>query len=409
MRLLSHHRRSNARITTVNEMRTPLARVAIVRAQHYEIGELRVAVAKSLALIGGLEQIVRHGTKVFVKINHLPPPSPPERGIVTHPVFTEAVLELLKEMGANITIGDDVETEDEDGFALSGYREMCRRLDVKLVNLREAGFIARKCDGAVLKEVYISRLALESDVIINLPKFKTHSLTLLTGGIKNLYGVIPTGLRRQYHGEFLNVEDFCRALVDIYSLAQPQVSIMDGIMAMEGEGPGSGQVRHLGVILASRDTVALDAVASEIIGLEPDEVLTTRFAAERGLGVADPVHIETVGEKIEAVAVSDFKLPATMSRTLTKLVPRALGRFAVSQISPRPYVKKKNCTACGECVKACPNGAATIPDKNAEINQAICIRCMCCHEVCRFDAIVPHRPFVGGIIFGLVNVVRKCF
>jgi uncharacterized protein (DUF362 family) len=394
-------------MSEMNNMKTPLARVAIVRAQHYEISEVRTAVSKSLALIGGLEQVVGRDTNVFVKINHLPPPSPPERGIVTHPVFAEAVLSLLKETGANITVGDDIESEGDDGFALSGYREMCRRLDVKLVTLREAGFIARKCEGTILKEVYISRLVLESDVIINLPKFKTHSLTLLTGGIKNLYGVIPAGLRRQYHGDFLNVEDFCRALVDIYSLAQPQLSIMDGIMAMEGEGPGSGKVRHLGVILASRDTVALDAIASRIAGLEHNDVLTTRFAAERGLGIADPVHIEIVGEKIEAVAVSDFKLPTTMSRTLMKRAPRALGRFAVSQISPRPYVRKKNCTACEECVKACPTGAVTIPDKKAEINQATCIRCMCCHEVCRFDAIVPRKPFIGSVIFGLVNALRK--
>jgi uncharacterized protein (DUF362 family)/NAD-dependent dihydropyrimidine dehydrogenase PreA subunit len=391
----------------VSAIRTPSVKVAIVRTQQYEINELYTAISKCLSLIGGLEQTVRHGSKVFVKINHLPPPSPPERGIVTHPQFTEAVLEILKETGAVITVGDDVETGDEDGFSLSGYREMCHRLGVVLVNLREAGYVIQKCNGSILKEVYLSRLVLESDVIINLPKFKTHSLTLFTGGIKNLYGTIPAGLRRQYHGEFLNMTDFCRALVDVYSVVQPQLTIMDGIMAMEGEGPGSGKVRNLGLILASRDTVALDATAPRIIGLEPDEVLTTRFAAERGLGVADPARIEIMGEKIEAVSVSDFKMPTAISRTLIKRAPRFLGRFAVSQITPQPYVKKKNCTACGECVKACPTDAATLPDKTAKIEHSICIRCMCCHEVCRYDAIVPRRPFLGNIIYRIVSAVRK--
>ncbi|MDP2919259.1 MAG: DUF362 domain-containing protein [Dehalococcoidia bacterium] len=382
-------------------------KVAIARAPRYDAGELHSSITRCLDLIGGLDMVVRSGAKVFVKINHLPPPSPPERGIVTHPVFTEAVLQLLKEVGADITVGDDVEAEGADGFVLSGYREMCKRLGMRLVNLRETGFTLKKCDGRALKEVYISRVPLESDVIINLSKLKTHSLTLLTGGVKNMYGCIPIGLRRRFHGDFLRVEDFCRMLVDVYSLVPPHLTIMDGVMAMEGEGPGNGQMRNLGLVLASRDAVALDAVAGQIIGLEPADVLTTRFASERGLGAGDLSRIEIVGEKIDSVAVSNFKLPAAVSRVAVGNAPRFLGKFVVSQISPQPHVRKNNCTACGECVKACPTGAIAIPEDFAVVDYASCIRCMCCHEVCRFNAIIPRRPFLGNVIYGGVKGVRR--
>lgn len=384
-----------------------IARVAIVRANNYDVREIKPAIQRSLDLIGGLEGLVKPGDKVFVKINHLSPPSPAASGIVTHPVFVEAVLEILKETGAVITVGDDVEADGEDGFAVSGFRQMCQRTGVKLANLREAGFIATRFQGRILPEIYLSRIALEADFIINLPKLKTHSLTTFTGGIKNLYGVIPAGLRRRFHSEYVKTDDFCQVLVDIFAAARPHLSIMDGIVTMEGEGPGSGHLRKLGLILTSRDTVALDAVAGSLIGLAPQQVLTTRYAAERGLGTGDLKSIQIVGESLAAVTVPDFKLPAATSQTAISHAPRWLVRFAISQISPRPRVLKKNCIQCEACVKACPTGAATITGQWATINDSLCIRCMCCHEVCRSNAIVPRRPFAGQVIYGLVNGARS--
>ena len=391
-------------MTSIKNM-NPLA-VAITRADNYELQELRTSIVKALDLIGGLKPMVKPGNKVFIKINHLPPPSPPERGIITHPVFTEALITLLKEYDADITVGDDIDL-DNGGFGPGGYTEMCQRTGVKLLTLREAGFLQRKITGNIMKEIYFSRLALETDLFINLPKLKTHSLCTYTGAIKNLYGCIPTGLRRQYHGDYLPIEEFCQAIVDIYSVAPPQLTIMDAIMAMEGEGPGNGRVRKLGVILASRDGVALDAVANKIIGLEPSDVLTTRYAGERGLGISNLDKIEVLGEKIESVAVKNFKLPATVARVVTGKTPRGLAKFVLKQVSPRPCVNKKTCQACKECEKVCPTGAVTINDKNAEINHALCIRCMCCHEVCRYDAIVPRPPFPGNILTWPIDAVRK--
>jgi uncharacterized protein (DUF362 family)/Pyruvate/2-oxoacid:ferredoxin oxidoreductase delta subunit len=392
---------------SVENLSSETSIVSAVRTKKYALAELIPAVKKSLELIGGLNPIVKPGDKVLVKINHLSPTSTPERGIVTHPIFVEAVLTLLKERDAEITVGDDIEEGDEDGFKISGFREMCDRQGVKLVNLREMGFVEKPCNGKILKNLYISKIMEEADVLINLPKFKTHSLTIFTGGIKNLYGTIPDGLRRRFHYNYLRSEEFCQMLVDIYSIAKPKLTMIDGIMAMEGEGPSSGKMRNLGLILAGKDTVAVDAIAGRIIGLKPDDVLTTRYAAERGLGISDLKKIEVTGENLDSLIVPDFKLPSSAYRLAMNRAPYGLIKHILEEVAPRPRVKKKNCTACIKCVKACPTGAATMVGKTAAINEKLCIRCMCCHEVCRFNAIYPVRPFWGNMMYGMYRVARR--
>ena len=392
---------------TVENLNSKRSVVSVVKVNHYALAELLPAVKNSLELIGGLNSIIKLGNKVFVKINHLSPPSPPERGIVTHPIFVEAVVMLLKETGADIIVGDDIEEGDEDGFVISGYRQMCDRQGVKLVNLRETGFVKKPCNGKILKNLYISKVVIEADVMINLPKLKTHSLTTFTGGIKNLYGVIPAGLRHRFHADYFNLEDFGQMLVDIYMMVRPHVTIMDGVMAMEGEGPGSGKLRNLGLILASKDIVALDTVAGGIIGLKPEDVPTTRYAGELGSGISDLKNIEVVGEKYNALVVSDFKLPVMVRHIAMHRMPHGVVKYVLEQISPRPRVKKKNCTACRECIKVCPTGAVAMAGKTAAIDDKLCIRCMCCHEVCRFNAIYSAHPFLGNIIYGVIRALRK--
>jgi ferredoxin len=205
----------------------------------------------------------------------------------------------------------------------------------------------------------------------------------------------------------LRPEDFSQMLVDIHTLVKPQLTIMDGVTAMEGEGPGSGAIRNLGLILASRDAAALDAVAGAVIGLKPEDVLTTRDAGERGIGICDLSRIDVVGEKLEALVVPDFKLPATAYLRVMNSTPRGIAKYFLDQVSPRPKVKKKNCTACAKCVKACPTGAARMVGKVSVIEAKLCIRCMCCHEVCRYDAIYQGRPVLGAAVGGIIQAVRR--
>ncbi len=401
-KLESRHQRDNTHLqhTYMNK-----AKVSIVRAHDYDYAEIYAAMEKGIGLLGGLAKIVPPGSKVFVKINHLSPPSPAEKGIVTHPVFVKVVLDLLKKLSADITVGDDIQSGTKDGFQVSGFRQMCQRAGVRLTNLREAGFVETACSGHFLEKVYLSKTALDADVIINLPKLKTHSLCIFTGGVKNLYGTIPIGLRRKFHAEHIRSDDFSQVLTDIFSAVRPQLTIIDGIIAMQGEGPAAGSLRKLGVILASQDTVAVDAVATKIIGLNPLDIHTTRYADERGLGIGNLQNIEIIGERIDSVTVPDFKPPASAVSTLAKRVPRGLPRFILRQLSIKPRVIERLCTGCAECEKICPAGAISVSGKTAKIDYGICIQCMCCHEVCRFDAIVPKQSIAGSTIQFLVNIL----
>jgi len=391
----------------VRNDRANRVKVSVVRANNYDYTRVYAAVNNCIDLIGGLKKVVKPGNSVFVKINHLSPPSPPERGIVTHPIFVRAVLELLKDIGVRITVGDDIDSDGGDGFQVSGIRQICQKAEVKLINLREDGFVETTCSGLLLDKVYLSPTVLDADVIINLPKFKTHSLTVFTGGVKNMYGTIPKGHRTRFHYKYVRGEDFSQILTDIFSTVTPQLTIMDGIIAMEGEGPASGNLRSLGVILASQDAVAVDAVATKIIGLDPMSVYTTKYSHERGLGVGSFQHIEVVGEKLNNVIVSDFRLPASYSSVLVEHVPKFLSKFLLSQTSIKPKVIERLCTGCFECEKVCPAAAISINEKKIRIHENICIDCMCCHEVCRFGAIVPNRPLVGRLIVRLANLFRK--
>lgn len=382
-------------------------KVSIVRAYDYDSPRIYSAIEESVDLIGGLETIINPGSKVFVKINHLSPASGAERGIVTHPVFVEAVLELLKRTDVEITVGDDIDSGDIDGFQVTGFRQMCNRMGIKLINLRETGFVEMDCKGHFLKKVYLSSTVLGADVIINLPKLKTHSLTIFTGGVKNMFGIIPHGLRIRFHGEYIKVEDFSQVLTDIFSIAIPHLTIMDGIIAMEGEGPSSGDLRKVGVVLASRDAVAVDAVATKLIGGEPWDIYTTRYSTERGLGFGNLDNIEVVGERLENAVVPDFRLPTSAVAVIMRRIPGFLSRFVQGQLAIKTAVIEQQCTLCLECQKICPAAAITAGNSAAEINHHVCIGCMCCHEVCRFNAILPERRMTARIIIFFSIVLRK--
>ena len=377
------------------------ARVSIVKQADYNSTEIHEGLKKSFSYLGGLENLIRPGSRVFVKINHLSPPSPPEKAIVTHPVFTKEVLLFLKQLDVTVTVGDDIQSKEEDGFLISGYRQICDELGVRLLNLKEEGFREVSCRGELLKKVFISPLVLEADFILNLPKLKTHSFTVFTGAVKNMFGVIPHGFRHRYHRQFIKNDVFSQMLVDIYSCVPPHLTVMDGIVAMEGEGPSTGNKKKMGVIIASEDAVAVDAVASKITGFNPMNIYTTQDAHERGLGIGRIEDIEIAGEKIQDVEVKDFKHSAVAIGLFRRKLPSFLYAYIQNQLTLIPEIITKKCTACLECVNICPRGAAKPGEDSVRIDKNLCIHCMCCHEVCRYQAIkLKHRP-IGKIIRGL--------
>lgn len=383
------------------------AKVAVVRCSSYEEPRLREAVCQSLELIGGLGAIVGTGSKVFVKINHLSPGSPPERAIVTHPLFTRQVLAFLKDLGADITVGDDIQSGSVDGFEVSGYGAMCRKMGVRLINLKSVGFREVPCPGGeCLKSVYISAAVLDADHIIDLPKLKTHSFTAFTGAVKNMYGVIPYGSRLDLHSRFSGGEAFSRMLVDVFACVSPRLTIMDGIVAMEGPGPAGGAPRSVGLVLASRDAVALDAVAQDLVGFGPDDVETTMSAGRRGLGTADLDAIETAGETIEEARVKRFRKAALPVGLLKRKLPSFLYAYISGELILSPAVVSASCTGCEECFRVCPRRAVVMEGGRARILGEPCIRCLCCHEVCRAGAIRLRQRPVGRAARLLASLFR---
>lgn len=383
------------------------AKVSIVKLAEYKSEEVYEGLKKSLSLLGGLENILKRQSKVFVKINHLSPPSSPDKAIVTHPDFTKEVLRLLMELDLEITVGDDIQSKEKDGFLVSGHRKVCNDLGIRLVNLKEIGFREVNCKGQVLKKVYISPLLLEADFILNLPKLKTHSFTVFTGAAKNMFGIIPYGLRLNYHRQYMRNDVFSQMLVDIFSCAPPHLTIMDGIVAMEGEGPSGGNPKRVGVILASQDAVAVDAVASKIVGFNPMNIYTTNDAHERGLGIGEIEKIEIAGEDIRDVEVRDFKHSAVAIGLMRRKIPSFLYAHIQSQLTLIPEVTMDKCTACMECINICPPGAAKLDGGLAWIDKSLCIHCMCCHEVCRFQAIKLKQRPLGKIFRGVAVFYGK--
>jgi uncharacterized protein (DUF362 family)/Pyruvate/2-oxoacid:ferredoxin oxidoreductase delta subunit len=372
--------------------------VGIVRLGNYRPDKVASALARGLDLLGGLSSIIRPQSRVFVKINHLSPASPPERGIVTHPVLAGEVLKLLKNMNCDVTVGDDIQSSAADGFAVSGYDKICRLVGVRLVNLKEAGFRKVALEGSRLKSVYISPLCLDADFVINLAKLKTHSLTVFTGAVKNMFGVIPHGLRIKGHRQFGQSDQFSEMLVDIFSRVRPHLTIMDGVVAMEGEGPAAGRCRTTGVVIVGRDGVAVDAVSSAIIGFNPLNIFTTSDADKRGLGQGRLSQIEILGEPLDSVRVEDFEHSAVALGLLRRKLPSRLFSSIYDHLALTPEVIAGRCTGCLECVGICPAGAAKTREGKAWLDQTVCIHCMCCHEVCRFQAIRVRERFLGRVI-----------
>ncbi len=382
-------------------------RVSISTITDYESDEIQKALETCLFNLGGIENFIKPQSNVFVKINHLSPPSPPEKAIVTHPLFTKEVLRLLKQLEVNITVGDDIFSKEEDGFRISGYRKICEDMGVHLLNLKEAGFREVRCQGELLKKVFISPPVLDADFILNLPKLKTHSFTVFTGAVKNMFGVIPHGYRHRYHREFIKNDVFSQMLVDIFSCVPPHLTIMDGIIAMEGEGPSAGNPKNVGVIIASKDAVAVDAVALKITCTNPMNIYTTQNAHERGLGIGRIEEIDIKGENIPDVEVRDFKHSTVAIGLFRRKLPSFLYATIQNQLTFIPEIIPENCTVCQECVNICPLNAARLKEDSVKIDKSLCIHCLCCHEVCRFQAVKLNQRPLGRIIRRLSSLYEK--
>jgi ferredoxin len=241
--------------------------------------------------------------------------------------------------------------------------------------------------GTQNKRFTIARGVREAGAMVSLPRLKTHALTGMTGALKNTFGVVPGSLKAGFHIRHPDVEGFSRMIADLNALVPSQLFVMDAIMGMEGNGPGSGDLVPVGILLFSDDPVAIDSVACRIMGIDPLSVAVIRIAQEMGLGNANPAAIDLRGDDLRTLMPPAFKLPA---RSPTEGIPRWVMRLAKDLIVPKPVIASSLCTKCGECVASCPTDPKSLRQTRGSVpvyDYGSCIRCYCCQETCRHGAI----------------------
>lgn len=364
--------------------------VAVAACKTYELDLVRKSVADCLKPLGGMSAFVRPSMTVLLKPNMLTAATP-DQAITTHPLVVQAVAEQVIQAGAKAWIGDSANNSSKDDRVLwnkTGNEQAARESGAKLVPF--SGAVWKHLNGF---DYILAKPVSQVDLIINLPKLKTHTLTLYTGAIKNLFGCVPGGRKGAIHVQAPGVKDFSRMLVDILELVRPSLSIMDAVVGMEGNGPGSsGTPRECGFLAASTDAVALDSVCSQAMGYRMGDVLHIAYAAKRGLGNIDPAAIEIKGEP-QALNFGSMKILPTKH---IFDVPSWLTAPIAGQLKLRPRVESTKCTGCGTCSEVCPVSAITAGQPPV-FDLKKCIGCMCCGEACPDGAITPHRTWIGRL------------
>ena len=355
--------------------------IALLSCQSYEPALVQEKVRQAVDSLGGIRAFIKPGCRVLVKPNLLMAKDP-EAGITTHPEVVRAVVKLLKEIDCTIFLGDgpsvwgEVAQKIAEVYETTGMQRVAREEGVELVS-----FDKRSWRGVFPLTTWLEKV----DCWVNIPKFKTHDLTTLTGALKNSYGLVSGTYKVELHKRYFDAVDFAKVVVDIHEAAQPQLTVIDGVLAMEGSGPGtSGKRRWAKVLCAGKDCVAVDAVLAKIMGVEPRSVPMIKEAAARSLGVADLRQITITGESIEQVAKTPFLLPAT---SFKKKLPRPLVELAKGLIRYYPFIIQGRCTKCGTCVSACPQRVISLRNGSTTIDRKKCISCFCCKESCPAAAI----------------------
>lgn len=388
-----------------------MSTVSIVRCEEYEVPRVYSAVKESLEKVDGIHKLVGQGKKVLLKVNLLSSSLGPEKAVNTHPVVARALVDFFqRDCGCQVYIGDSCGSlrsgSTNKAFRLTRLDEVTQETGAKWVNFDQDKHLEiKKGNGAILQGFRMARTVKDVDLVVSVPKLKTHGLTKYTGALKNTLGVIPANGKKNVHLQAPKPSNFAQALVDVYEEVKPHLTLMDAVVGMEGNGPNAGEPRKVGLLIASTDGVALDAVASSIIGYEPMAIPTIRYAEERGLGTADLGRIKILGEQIKDVAVPDFKKPYSPAQDFAmKYLPDAFfAKFFDMSCSATSSVNQRNCTRCYACVKNCPAGAMTISSGKVVVDKEKCIGCFCCDEVCDYKAIVMERHAVGKIFLGIAK------
>ena len=359
-------------------------KVWLSRCAVYHPEELLRQVEEAFTALGVWEEI-KPGMKVVLKPN-LVMSSKPGAAIATHPALVAAVGRCVQKAGGEVLIAESpggpyTPAAMKAIFRGCGYTDMAREWGFSLYTECRSREVtlprARRC-----RQLSVAEPFLERDYLIDLCKLKTHGMVGFSGAVKNLFGAVPGLQKPELHCRFPEKQAFSEMLVDLCDFLQPDLCIMDGILAMEGNGPTGGQPRQMGVLGASKSPYALDVCGTSLIGLKPESVLMLREAHERGLGPLSPQECRLVKEGIEPLAQPDFLKAEAASTDFIDRLPKFLRPVAKKVATPTPKIRRGECVGCGKCAESCPQHTIRIQEGKAVIDYKNCIRCFCCHEMC---------------------------
>jgi uncharacterized protein (DUF362 family)/NAD-dependent dihydropyrimidine dehydrogenase PreA subunit len=365
--------------------------VYIQKCSEYDSEKVSEAVHRLLEALGGIRQYVKRGQSVLIKPNMLAAKGP-EKGITTHPVVLKAMIREVQSAGGNVWIGDSPSGAIKGiprYWENTGYGKVAEETGARLLNFEAIGTRILEKEGF---RFHVARAVLDADRVINMPKFKTHGFTLYTGAVKNLFGTLPGFQKTNFHKRLPHPDDFSRMTAVLYSLIPVSLHVMDGIVGMAGNGPATGSLREVGLLLGSTDGVALDSVASHLMGFRSGEVVAVQHASGLNAGEGDLDRISVEGISLEEERLTDFPLP---SNTLIKWVPGGLIRWAARFVWVRPEVNREKCTACEVCVEICPVQAIHMDGDFPVMDYEKCINCLCCNESCPDGAIYQKQSWIA--------------
>ncbi len=358
------------------------ATVALAYCPDYSTTSVRSAVEAAVSDIGGMAQFTAPGQTVLLKPNMLTDREP-ERAVTTHPEVVRAVIRMVKDRGATPVVADSPASVSklEKVWETTGFRAMCEEEKTPLLNLEKAGAECFSVDGFSFS---IAKPVLDADVVINMPKVKTHLLTIFTGAVKNMYGTVPGFQKSALHREYPGPGRFGELLAAIYGKVRPALSIADGIIGMDGEGPSGGRPVSLCLLAASADGVALDMAVCDLLRINSRAVPYFRPLEKAGHGETSRQNIDLVGSPPEQFNSIPFLTPGTLPG---RLIPGGLVRRLGRYLWIRPEFTDK-CVFCGRCAAACPVQALRFEKgQRPLLIPGKCIECCCCHEVCPHQAV----------------------
>jgi uncharacterized protein (DUF362 family)/Pyruvate/2-oxoacid:ferredoxin oxidoreductase delta subunit len=378
-----------------------MAKVVLIKCKTYDYSAVLDAVNRGLKFLGGVDRFAAKNENILLKPNLLAP-NLPENCVTTHPSVFRAVSECFLSTGAKLSYGDSPATRSLSKTASkAGLTDIATHLGLTLADFSTGSEIFYK-EGRQNKKFTIAKGVIECDGLISLPKFKTHALTRITGCVKNQFGCIPGKLKSEFHLKLQNVDEFSRMLVDLNNYIQPRLYIVDGIQAMEGNGPSGGTPKWMNFLAFSDDPIALDAMLCRLVGLKPELVPTIIIGHEFGAGEYIENNVELLGDDFDQIIDRSFlvdKSPNVKLQT-TGLLGLLNNQFFSDHLVSKPIIDQAKCNSCGTCINVCPTATKSIAfhksgqDRPPAYNYDECIRCYCCQELCPEGAINLKIPLL---------------